>query len=1186
MGLEIGAVPLRGINLVEASAGTGKTHALTGLYLRMVLETEFPPESILVMTYTQAATAELKERIRRRLIQARSLLEGEGSEETELRPLLAACGDPALARRRLDLAIAGFDQAAVHTIHGFCQRVLTEQAFETGQSFQVELVPDQSTRRQQVVDDFWRREQEQLPDLFLEAFRKQIQGPEALLARLSEALGKPYLQVRAAAWPEDLAELEEAANTRREALRQIWGRESGTIQGLLSDTKRLNGRRYRQDWVASWCLRMGEWLAQTPYEQPFDKVERFTPAFIQESLKPRQLFPEHPFFEGMAAYLTLAERCREAYTRACVALQRRCHAYLLEELPRRQAEAGEWSYDDLLLQLNQALQGEPGARLAVLLRRRYPAALVDEFQDTDPVQYEILRRIYHGHGQALFLVGDPKQAIYSFRGADIFAYLQARREAGAALHTLDRNWRSTPALVGAVNRLFASSPRPFFYPQIAFHPVTPAPRSMEALTVRGEGDAALHLWHLPFDRSVPVEEVRRVVAQATAGEIARLLRMAEQGRARIGGRSLGGGDFAVLVRTHRQGERIAQALLRLGVKSVRCSQESVYWSQEAEALERLLMALLEPRRTDLLRAALATPLLGWDAAAIDALNRDDQALGEIAARFFAFHRLWRSQGFMGMFRRLLLAEAVENRLLALQDGERRLTNLTHLAELLHQQDSAARSGMEGLLKWLVRQRRSSSRDEERLLRLESDGRLVKIHTLHVSKGLEYPIVFCPYLWDSAPEPGGDTPYLFHDPGQAYQPVLELGSVRFEADRARQREEALAEGLRLLYVGLTRACHRCYLPWGAVKNSENSALAWLLHRHEMGTGEIDLEDWTAHAKSLDSEAAHGTLRRLQEGGEGQIALATLPKEAEMAQLSLEIEPELAPSRRFRGRILPARQVASFSSLVAGRSEDRPDHDDLEGAEARLTSPAEGFDIHGFPRGAGPGSCLHAVLEQCDFTQVGPGIDDTSIRERLRFHGIDEHWAPVVVELLGRLVSTPLDAAGLHLGAVRRERRIDELEFHFPVSGLDPAAIRRLASQHHFSEAAPLVEGLGGVEGTRLEGFMKGFIDLVFEWQGRYYLADYKSNWLGPTVEDYHPRALHAAMREHHYSLQYALYTLALHRYLGLRLPGYDYERHFGGVFYLFLRGMQPVFGARFGVVAERPSQGFIQALDTLMRERAP
>ena len=1186
MGLEVGAVPLRGVNLVEASAGTGKTHALTGLYLRMVLETEFPPESILVMTYTQAATAELKERIRRRLTQARSLLEGEGSEDAELRLLLTACGDPIQGRRRLDLAITGFDQAAVHTIHGFCQRVLTEQAFETGQAFRVELVPDQSARRQQVADDFWRREQAQLPDLFLEAFRKQIPGPEALLARLRDALGKPYLQVRAAMWPEELAELEAAAKARREELRQIWRREAGSIQGLLSDTKRLNGRRYRPDWVASWCLKVQEWLALTPYEQPFDKVERFTPAAIQASLKSGQLAPEHPFFEGMAGYLVLAERCREAYARASVALQWRCHAYLLEELPRLQAEAGEWSYDDLLLQLKQALQGEPGERLAALLRRRYPAALVDEFQDTDPIQYEILRRIYGGHGQALFLVGDPKQAIYSFRGADIFAYLQARQEAGAALHTLDCNWRSTPALVGAVNRLFASPQQPFFYPQIAFHPVTPAPRFMEVLEVRGEEDAALHLWHLPFDRSTPVEEVRQAVADATAGEIARLLRLAEQGRARLGGRPLGGGDFAVLVRTHRQGERIARALLRLGVKSVRGSQESVYWSQEAEALERLLTALLEPRRTDLLRAALATPLLGWDAAAIDALNRDDQALGEIAARFFEFHRLWRSQGFMVMFRRLLLAEAVENRLLELQDGERRLTNLTHLAELLHQQDRAVRSGMEGLLKWLVRQRRSTSQDEERLLRLESDGRLVKIHTLHVSKGLEYPIVFCPYLWDYASEPGGDHPYLFHDPGQAYRPVLELGSARFEADRVRQREEALAEGLRLLYVGLTRACHRCYLPWGAVKNSENSALAWLLHRHEVEAGVIGLEDWTAHAKSLGPEAAQRTLRRLQEGGEGWITLSTLPREVGMAQLPLEIEPELAPARRFRGRIPPMRQVASFSSLIAGHSEDRPDYDALEGPEARFALPAEGFDIHGFPRGAGPGSCLHAILEQIDFARVGSGVDDTSIREQLRLHGIDERWTPVVVELLGTLVSTPLDASGLCLGAVRREGRIDELEFHFPVRGLDPAAIRRLASQHRFSEAAPLVEGLAGGEGTRLEGFMKGFIDLVFEWRGRYYLADYKSNWLGPTTEAYHPQALHAAMQEHHYSLQYALYTLALHRYLGLRLPGYDYERHFGGVFYLFLRGMRPAFGARFGVVAERPSPGFIKALDALMQEVIP
>ena len=812
MGMQIDSVKLQGINLVEASAGTGKTYTLTELYLRLLLEAGLAPESILVMTYTKAATAELKGRIRQRMLDVRAQLDGISplqSDESESDDI----GEFEMARKRLDLAIASFDQAAVYTIHGFCQRVLTEQAFETGQSFRVELVADQSERLQQIADDFWRREMARLPALFLEAFRRQIPTPEALLARLRVAQGKPYLRVRARPWPEGMAALEVVACRQRDALRALWQEEAVAIQSLLSDKQVMNGKRYRADWVTGWCRQMAQWLAMTPYTEPFDKVERFTPDFIAQSVKAGQAVPSHVFFTRLAEYLIQVERCVEAYRQAFVALQARFYDYLQAELPGRQAEAGEWSYDDLLLQLQQALRGGEGEQLAALLRRRYPAALVDEFQDTDPVQYEILQRIYQGGDLPVFLVGDPKQAIYSFRGADIFAYLKARQAAGAAVHSLDNNWRSANGLIQAVNRLFEAVARPFYYPQIAFHPVKTARREMAVLSVRGDPNAPLRIWWLPFDRQTPLEDVRSAVAEATAEEIARLLNLAGRGAAWIGTAALRGGDFAVLVRTHQQAERIAKALRQRGIHAVRNNQQSVYWSDEAEALERLLMALLEPQRGGLLRAALATPLLGWDGARIDALNRDDTALGEIATRFFEFHRLWRSQGFIVMFRRLMMAEQVEIRLLDDQDGERRLTNLTHLAELLHQQDSTARPGMEGLVKWFGRQRQSASRDEERLLRLESDSHLVKIDTLHGSKGLEYPIVFCPFLWDESPPRPDDRPYLFHDPQAAYAPILEIGSKRYDEDRQHQREEALAESLRLLYVALTRARHRCYLPWG-------------------------------------------------------------------------------------------------------------------------------------------------------------------------------------------------------------------------------------------------------------------------------------------------------------------------------------------------------------------------------------
>ncbi|MGD9164931.1 MAG: exodeoxyribonuclease V subunit beta, partial [Chromatiales bacterium] len=927
-----------------------------------------------------------------------------------------------------------------------------------------------------------------------------------------------------------------------------------------------------------------DWLSGSPYIQPFDKVDRFIPARIAAAVKGGRKPPTHPFFERFAAYRELAGSCAEVFWPAQVALLRRCYDYLHEQLPRRQAEAGEWSYDDLLLELRRALSGAPGARLAALLRRRYPAALVDEFQDTDPVQYEILRAIYGGSDQPLFLVGDPKQAIYSFRGADIFAYLRARKEFVRSTHSLDTNWRSTADLVKGINTLFSLSPRPFWYEEIEFHPVTAASRETPQLRSGADEAAPLRLWRLPFDRQAGVETVRQAVADATADEIAQLLEQGESGRVLLDGRPLVGGDFAVLVRTHQQGERIAQALRALGVNSVRSSQQSVFWTLEAEYLEYLLLALLEPQRGDRLRAALATPLLGWDAARLDELNRDDRLLGRIVSRFHDYHRLWCRQGFIVMLRRLLGEEGVERRLLDYRDGERRLTNLYHLAELLYRQESEAGPGMEALVKWLARQRQSGDQDENRLLRLESDSHLVRIDTLHGSKGLQYPIVFCPYLWDEGGGRQVSGPYLFHDAAADYAAVLELGSQRFEEDRACQREEAMAESLRLLYVALTRARQRCYLPWGAVKNSEYSALAWVLHSGASAEmAEMRLEQWQSRVRDLDDKAIDADLDLLLRRSQGAVSITPMPQQRRQPQLELAMPPQLQPARRMTGQISSPRRVASFSSLVAGHSEDLPDYDAERVSEVVLQSPLEGSDIHGFPRGSGAGRCLHAILERVEFCDLQKTDLAATIAEQLRLHGIEDRWTAVLEQMVGNLVSTPLNPQGLTLSQITGAQRINEMAFHFPVHGLDPQQIKRLGERHRFSQAPVLIEGLGGVASGRLNGFIKGFIDLVFEWRGRYYLADYKSNWLGQGVDAYHQSALQAAMLEHGYPLQYALYTLALHRYLHRRLAHYDYERHFGGVYYLFLRGMTPQAGPDFGVVAERPACEFVNALDGLIDE---
>jgi exodeoxyribonuclease V beta subunit len=1178
--MQIESVALQGFNMVEASAGTGKTHTLTGLYLRLLLEKEYAPERILVVTYTKAATAELKTRIRQRLIQARALLEGDARGDPLIHGILHNIADNTRARRRLDLAIASFDRAAIHTIHGFCQRVLTEQAFETAQAFNTSLVPDQAERMLQIADDFWRREINQLPERLLQALRGWIDTPEALLYRMRPALGKPYLRVRACEWPDNMPQLERQAIELQCEVRVLWQQERATILQLLSNKQVMKGNQYRQVWVERWAEKMDQWLQDTPYDRPFDKAERFTQESIEAAVKSGQPTPQHRFFSLFSRYLNCVEECINAFDKVMVALQKSFYDYLLNELPRRQAEAREWSYDDLLLQLHGALQGDRSERLGSMLCRRYPAALVDEFQDTDPVQYQILSRIYRDSGQPVFLVGDPKQAIYSFRGADLFAYLRAREETGAQHHSLDVNWRSTPGLVEAVNTLFSGAHRPFFEPRIGFEPVAAAEREMPALIIEEGSEAPFQIWRLGFDDATGIETIRQEVADATAVEIARLLTLASQDKAYIGDRPLCGSDIAVLVRTHDQALRITQTLRTFGIASVHSSQQNVYCSVEAEQIHRLLMALLEPYRGGLLRAALATPMLGWDGAAIDELNRDDGLQNSLFNRFLYYHRSWRENGFIAMVKVLANEMEIERRLLDYRDGERRLTNFYHLLELLHQYESSAHPGMEGLVKWFALQCQSSSTDEEHLLRLESDGDLVKIETLHHSKGLEYNIVFCPYLWDESEARADDRPFLFHDPKNDYQAVFELGSEDFYTNQAYYHEECFAENLRLLYVALTRPRYRCYLPWGWLMQSRGSALGWILH----ATGNdvpVTLNGWQQRQKALSAQADDQVLRDLVTDARGNIDVTTLPQATGMAQLSLGLPPELMPPRLFSKSIATVRGVASFSSLVAGQHEDRRDYDTavVEFNESQDLYPGSG--VHGFPRGSTPGSCLHSILEALDFSRLQGQDVAALVEEKLLFHAIDPGWRDVVMTWMGDIVHTPLNGEGLMLSQIGQGERINEMAFYFLARSLQPKAIMALAQRYRFSDVDGLLDGLANLHAGVEDGYVKGYIDLVFQWNGRFYLADYKSNWLGNSESDYHPRALMGAMREHYYTLQYLLYTLALHRYLKLRLPGYTYERHFGGIYYLFLRGMRPRSGHRLGVVAERPSEGFIEALDRLI-----
>ncbi|MDX1656907.1 MAG: UvrD-helicase domain-containing protein, partial [Candidatus Competibacteraceae bacterium] len=580
------------------------------------------------------------------------------------------------------------------------------------------------------------------------------------------------------------------------------------VRDLLIDNPNLNASKYRRASLPGWLdwldelfkhsgpdvtVLLGEFNPRGP-----NRLEKFTSGYLAEGIKKGKTPPQHPFFDACQQLTDAFQELARCFERQGKAFKADLLEFLRAELARRKARLRVQSYDDLLLNLNTALKAEGGQVLAEGIRRRYSAALIDEFQDTDPIQYWNFRQIYGPSQAPVFLVGDPKQAIYSFRGADIFAYLEARRDADN-LYTLAVNWRSQPGLIAGVNALFSNSPRPFLYRDIPFIPVRPALKPRQPLGVAGDNLAPLRLWLIgrrEDHRPLAKEEAGELAARATAAEISRLLNLAARGRARLGDRPLEGGDIAVLVPTHRRGRQVRRQLLGLNIPSVQQSQEDVFQSREAQELERLLMAVVEPGRESLVRAALVTELLGTSGEALHRLTEDDLAWERRLEAFRDYHRLWREHGFIRAFRSLYGREDLARRLLGYRDGERRLTNLLHLAELLQAYAVQARAGMEGVVKWLAERRQVREVDNKAYeLRLESDENLVKIVTIHKSKGLEYPVVFIPFPWDGGIQRAGRGSFAFHDPHRDNRAFLDLGSGQEQQHAPLARQEALAEGLR-------------------------------------------------------------------------------------------------------------------------------------------------------------------------------------------------------------------------------------------------------------------------------------------------------------------------------------------------------------------------------------------------------
>jgi len=1161
--LEVATVALEpGVTLIEASAGTGKTYSIAALFLRLVIEERLPISRILCVTYTVAATQELRERIRRRLQEARHALRNGGEPppcadaDPVITAFLARGGDLPQAVRDLETAVQSFDEAAIFTIHGFCQRTLQEHAFESGARYGSETLEDPAPLYDEVIGDFWRRtfyRAAPLSGALATAWGLTPQPWGELLRRIRN---HPAVTVIPAPGPQTPAALETALAQTYETLRADWPRERGAIAEILHHDKALgrSATTFRADRVADLLSRLERLPEAQPDPGALRAIREVSRSALEGAVKSGKSAPRHPFFDHCETFVQTAGEY----------LARLDHdflAYAEQELARR--KGNRLGFDDLLTHLHRALHGPGAPTLIAALRERYAVTLVDEFQDTDPLQAAIFEKLFAS--QRLLLIGDPKQAIYGFRGADIFTYLTSARTAARA-YNLAINWRSDPALIKAFNALFTRTPHPFLLGGIGYHPVEPAPG-------RAPGVAApftcRYLEEEQTNASVAVTRVARTVAD----DIARLL---AQGRYQPG-------DLAVLVRKHWQAAEVARWLRKRGIPAVLQTQENVFRSREAEWLAIFLRAVTEPRREPAQRAALATPLFGLDAAAFAALERDDARREQWLATFTGWHEEWTRDGFMALFRRVLVEQGVRERLLAEAEGERAVTNLLHLSELLHAEATARRLAPDALLHWFEEERRCPyPPGEGAQLRLESDEAAVRIVTIHKSKGLEYPVVFCPFLWNGSSRkkgPGG--PILYHDAGGAMRLDLR-GPEAPSEDQETARNEALAEEMRLLYVAVTRARQRCFLYAGDFPGVAQSALATLFTPEAPDTPPPPVR-----------ESLHALAARFPEAIGFEPVLPESAEAAGAAPHPTAEEAPAVPAREFTGTIRRTPLLTSFTALVSRTHGETLEVVDPPATEEPADAPpqpdAPAAPIFRFEKGPRAGDFFHAVLERLDFQ--APDELARLIPEQLVLHGLAEAapspapppgtpaaaFAAPLEAKLREVLATELEP-GLTLGQIPAAARLPEVDFLCRLPSLTPGDLQSLYTRH----PAPSIHApdLARLHFPPVRGFLRGVIDLLFVHEGRYYLLDWKSNWLGNRPEDYDPPGVRTAMHRHFYGLQAHLYVAAIDRFLQTRLAGYDYERDFGGFFYLFLRGVDPARPER-AIWREKPPLALVQAWRALI-----
>ena len=1190
-------IPVHCTHLIEASAGTGKTWNIAALFTRLVLLEKQNVEQILVVTFTKAATAELKTRLRARLDQALAALKRTPNAQTQPESLRQNSLDDknrpddflfnllsqalttesqARLQLRLTAAISNFDNAAIYTIHGFCQRILQDFAFYCQAPFNIQLNEDPNDNPNlTAIQDYWRTQIAPNP-VQAQLVYQHNQTPEKQLQALSPYLARPYLQFRQ-------PESSHIAQTQQQ-FQQAWQHVCAQLPQIQAAFWQLHPHLNKQSYNAARCedrfaqlhqfsgcpspATIWQLLTESKHTQAI-----FTAEFLQSKAnqdkksKQKIQLPAEPLAlidTTLGALATAAQAHIQAESQALIQLSHNIIHYLRAQNEANKKTSPSRQFDDLLLDVYHALSPEkPHAQaLARALSANWQTALIDEFQDTDPLQYAIFQAAFmqpqrqpenecNQNKTAFYMVGDPKQAIYSFRGADIYAYLAAADTIPPAnRHTLSQNHRSHAALIHTINALF-SRPNPFALDKIPYIPARAA-RSQSSLP---SGTAPLRLTWLNQDPTADdSDSLTQRAAQWCAQEIAVTLHAYAQGKTPISA-----GQIAILVRTRKEGTLMQRQLKTHHIQSVLLSRDSIYAEEETQAVYALISFILNPQRTQHLIYLLSGCLYNHTAAQIQQLNQNEAQLTQWTDAANQAAQTWQQHGVYTALQQFLHQSQAETTLLS-QRNDRTLTNLHQILEILATQDEKGQPPS-ALQQWLGQQIQASQNhtnpQDHALLRLESDENLVKIVTMHASKGLQYPIVYCPFAWKASSQQPPEWQIIHQD----NQTQLIHKTQLTDSDTQQYQTEQRSEDLRLLYVALTRAEEQLNIYIASYPKTEHSPLAYLIQHQQPEKDKNTNKDEYAH---IQAQAYRQSW---------QSFIAQHPKHIQwhdtlaLPQYTGSLKPNQAPTDEpqpaYQATAIPPRsyrspQHTSFTALsrhsTALPSEQTPLDPGEQTAPPQQNSltPNAPPTIAQFPQGTAAGICLHSLLERYPFAQ--PGRQNLPlIQTTLDQHNINsQQWQDTIAQLIEDTCHTPL-LPRTSLSTLPPQNILTEFGFLLHTRNFTLGSLKTWFSTQ--SNLPPeIIAAAQNLSFRDVQGYINGYIDLLAQTEiGDTLIIDYKSNWLGNSPSDYTQAALNQAIAQHHYALQALLYAIATARYLTSRNapPPTLHIR------YLFLRGLDGI-----------------------------